>query len=138
MKLRNFVRISSVTAFALAALIAVTVINTKHMNTYKQQLEVNYRQSLSELNESLDLINTDLTKSLYSNSDAELSKISRDLYAECAAAKNAVSRLPVTQTELSNIYKFLSQASDYAQFIGSKIERGEAVSTNEHQTLKVL
>ena len=138
MKLRNFVRISSVTAFALAALIAVTVINTKHMNTYKQQLEVSYRQSLSELNESLDLINTDLTKSLYSNSDAELLKISRDLYAECAAAKNAVSRLPVTQTELSNVYKFLSQASDYAQFIGSKIERGETVSTNEHQTLKVL
>ena len=135
---RSYIRITSFIVFALSVLIAMAIINTRNMTTYKQQLEVNYQHSLTELSECLDTVNTDLTKSLYSNSPNELLTISRDLFAQCSVAKNAVSRLPVSQMELGNTYKFLSQASDYAQYIGAKLEQGEMISDQEHKNILSL
>lgn len=135
---RNYVRITSYIIFGLTVIIAFALINTRGMTNYKNQLEISYQQSLTELSECLDSINTDLTKSLYSNSSKEIYDVSRDLYAQCATAKNAISRLPVSQMELGNTYKFLSQASDYAQYIGSKIEKGAKISEKEHNNLNTL
>lgn len=135
---RNYIRIISYIAFGLVVLIGATVTNSRSMTGYKNQLELNYQQSLTELSECLDGINTDLTKSLYSNSQGEIYDLSRDLYSQCATAKNAMSRLPVSQMELANTYKFLSQAADYAQYIGSKLEDGKKISNEEHKTLVKL
>ena len=135
---RTYIRISSYLGFALFVLIAFAMINTKNMVDYRDKLEVSYQQSLSELGDCLENVNTDLTKSLYSNNSGEIYDLSRDLYASCSVAKNALSRLPVSQLELSNTYKFLSQASDYAQYIGAKIENGEAISEKEHKNLAKL
>ena len=135
---RTYIRLTSFIIFTLFILIAAIIINTSAMNHYKNKLEISYQQSLSELNECLENVNTDLTKSIYSNSSGEIYDISRDLYASCSVAKNALSRLPVSQMELANTYKFLSQASDYAQYIGAKIENGEAISEKEHNNLVAL
>lgn len=135
---RNFVRIISYIGFMLIVVVAGVMISTSNMRIYKQQLEVSYQQSLGELNECLENVNTDITKSLYSGSRGELYDLSRDLYAQCGVAKNAMSRLPVSQMELNNAYKFLSQCSDYAQYIGQKIDSGEEISSNEHNNLKIL
>lgn len=115
-------------------LITSVLVNTANMNKYKSQLEVNYQQSLTELSECLNNVNTDLNKTLYSGSSGEIYDLNRDLYAQCATAKNALSRLPVGQMELGNTYKFLSQASDYAQYIGAKIEKGEKSATRSTRT----
>lgn len=138
MQKRSYIRIISFTVFALVVLIASVLVNTANMNKYKSQLEVNYQQSLTELSECLNNVNTDLNKTLYSGSSGEIYDLNRDLYAQCATAKNALSRLPVGQMELGNTYKFLSQASDYAQYIGAKIEKGEKISDEEHKNIKVL
>lgn len=135
---RSYVRIISYIIFGLIIIIAVAILNTRSMTSYKNQLELTYQQSLTELSECLDSVNTDLTKSLYSNSANEIYDVSRDLYAQCSTAKNAISRLPVSQMELGNTYKFLSQASDYAQYIGGKIEQGEQISEEEHQNIYKL
>ena len=135
---RTYIRIVSFISFLLFILIAAVMINTKLMLDYKQKLEISYQQSLSELGESLNNVNTSLTKSLYSDSDGEIYNLSRDLFASCSVAKNALSRLPVSQLELANTYKFLSQASDYAQFIGSQLEDGNAIGEEEHKNLKTL
>lgn len=135
---RNYVRIISYFAFALGIIIASTIISGENTKTYKTELEVSYQQSLSELNECLDKVSTDITKSLYSNSYGEIYDLSRDLYAQCSTAKNAMSRLPVSQLELNNAYKFLSQCSDYAQYIGKKVENGGEISEDEHNNLKAL
>lgn len=135
---RSYVRISTFIIFGLVVLLATTIINTRNMISYRDRLEVSYQQSLSELNECLENVSTDLTKSIYSNSSGEIYDISRDLYASCSVAKNALSRLPVSQMELGNAYKFLTQASDYAQFIGAKIEDGKAISEKEHKNLLTL
>lgn len=135
---RSYVRIVSYVVFALAILIMSVVINSRNMNAYRNELELNYQQSLLELSESLGNVNTDLTKELYSNSTGEIYDVSRDLYAQCATAKNAISRLPAEQMKLGSTYKFLSQASDYAQFIGNKIENGEKITDSQHSSLNSL
>ena len=135
---RSYIRITSYVMFGLAILIISLISNTSSMTGYKNQLELSYQQSLVELDECLENVNTDLTKSLYSNSSGEVYDLSRDLFSQCSVAKNAVSRLPVSQMELTNIYKFLSQASDYSQYIGSKIQNGEEISEKEHKNLLKL
>lgn len=135
---RSYIRIISYAIFALIVLVTLAVTGIRNATTYKNQLELGYQQSLTELGECLESVNTDLTKSLYSNSYGEIYDLSRDLYAQCSTAKNAISRLPIKQMELGNAYKFLSQASDYAQYIGTRIENGERISDDEHEALKKL
>lgn len=134
----NYIRLISYSAFALVVLFTFAIMGVKSTMSYQNQLEISYQQSLTELNECLDSVNTDLTKSLYSNSYGEIYDLNRDMYAQCATAKNAISRLPVGQMELGNAYKFLSQASDYAQYLGAKIEKGEKLNADEHKNLKAL
>lgn len=135
---RSYIRVCSYILFSLIILIAAVFVNTNSSKAYKAQLELEYQQSLLELGESLDSVNTDLTKQLYSNSSGEIYDVSRDLYVQCNTAKNAISRLPAKQMELNNAYKFLSQAADYAQYIGNKIGNGEEISQEEHKTLNSL
>ena len=135
---RSYIRIASYLIALFAVVIAFAIINTNSMRSYKTRLEASYQQSLGELSGCLEVVNTDLNKSLYSNSPKELYSLSRDLYAQCQTAKNAVSRLPVSQLELGNVYKFLSQASDYAQYISSEIESGKKITPAQHKTLYTL
>lgn len=135
---RAYIRIVSYLTLALTIIIASAIISGNSARAYKNELEISYQQSLSELNECLNQIDTDITKSLYSSSYGEIYDLSRDLYAVCSTAKNAMSRLPVSQLELNNAYKFLTQCSDYAQYIGKRVEKGESITDEEHEGLKTL
>lgn len=135
---RGYIRLFSyAVAFALI-LSSWAIINMTAANSYKAQLELNYQQSLNELSENLDSIETNLTKSVYSNSDKMLMEISKDLYAECSQAKDALSRLPIEQMNLGSTYKFITQSSDFASYIAGKIASNQAVSNEEHQNLNKL
>lgn len=138
MTTRSYVRIISFVTAVIAVLAAYAIINMNYANSYKMKLENTYQQSLNELSENLDAIETNLTKSVYSNSDKMLLDISSDLYAECNEAKQALSRLPVRQMNLSGTYKFISQASDYASYIAKKISSGEEITDEEHKNLSTL
>ena len=135
---RSYIRIVSYIGFMLIIIVASSVLSASNMKAYKTELEVSYQQSLAELSECLDKVNTDITKSLMSNSNGEIYDLSRDLYAQCSTAKNAMSRLPINQMELTNAYKFLSQCSDYAQYVGTKIDNGEQITHEELDNLKAL
>lgn len=135
---RSYVRIISFSLAIVLTLGSLALININTANSYKTQLENSYQQSLNELSENLDSIETNLKKSIYSSSDKMLLEISADLYAECGEAKEALSRLPVSQMNLGSTYKFISQASDYANFIAQKIASGGKVSDEEHKNLCTL
>lgn len=138
MSKRSYIRMVSYIGFILLLIIITTILSTTTLKDTKQELEVNYQQSLTELDECLTLVSTDINKSLYSNDSGEIYDLSRDLYAQCATAKNALSRLPIDQMELNGAFKFLSQCSDYAQYIGSKVESNQVISTKERENLMTL
>lgn len=135
---RGYIRLFSYSIAIVAVLAGFAIMNMNMAATYKAQLENNYQQSLNELSETMDSIETNLTKSVYSNSDKMLFEISSDLYSECNEAKDALSRLPVGQMNLSSTYKFISQAGDYATYIAQKTASGEKISDEEHKNLSTL
>lgn len=135
---RGYIRLFSYSIAIVAILAGFAIMNMNMAATYKAQLENNYQQSLNELSETMDSIETNLTKSVYSNSDKMLFEISSDLYSECNEAKDALSRLPVGQMNLSSTYKFISQAGDYATYIAQKAASGEKISDEEHKNLSTL
>ena len=100
---RGYIRLFSYSIAIVAVLAGFAIMNMNMAATYKAQLENNYQQSLNELSETMDSIETNLTKSVYSNSDKMLFEISSDLYSQCNEAKDALSRLPVGQMNLRRL-----------------------------------
>ena len=125
MKKRTAVRICSFSVCLVAVLAAYAIIGNVQSNSYKARLEASYQRNLTELSECLDSIETNLTKTEYASSGNMLSSLSNDLYSECSTAKNALSSLPIEQLNLSGVYKFLSQAGDYARYLSQKEELSE-------------
>lgn len=132
---RSYIRIISFIIFGLSVLIIYCSLATSHMDNYKRELESNYQQSLVELNECLNSVETDLNKCLYSNSTGEIYDLSRDIFTQCATAKNAISRLPISQMKLQGTYKFLSQAGDYAIYVGDKLEGDDKINQDDQDNL---
>lgn len=135
---RSYIRIISFVAATILILGAMAIINMRYASRYKSQLELSYQQSLNELSEGLDLIETNLEKSMYSSSGKMLLEISSDLYSECTEAQQALSRLPVSQMNLYGTYKFINQASDFANYLAKKVSAGEEITEQEHKTLSSL
>ena len=135
---RGYIRLFSYSIAVVVILAGFAIMNMNNAANYQAALENNYQQSLNELSETMDSIETNLTKSVYSNSDKMLIEISSDLYSECNEAKGALSRLPVGQMNLSATYKFISQAGDYAAYIAQKAASGKKISDEEHKNLSTL
>lgn len=138
MNIRTTVRAASFAICFIIALAAFAIKGNTDSTRYKAKLEATYQASLTELAECLDSIETNLTKSAYATTPNMTATLSRDLYSECNTAKNALSQLPIEQMNLSGAYKFLSQASDYANYLSSKISSGEEISDEEYKNMNIL
>lgn len=89
---RSYIRVLSYISFLLFIIAVSSIMTASSLKSYKTELEVSYRQSLAELAECLDNVDTDISKSLVSSSYGEIYDLSRDLFAQCSTAKNAMSR----------------------------------------------
>lgn len=138
MSKRNIIRLFSYAVCIVAVLAAYAVIGNNQSMAYKTRLEAVYQQSLTELAECLDSIETNLTKSGYASTATMMSSLSQDLYSECNTAKNALSNLPIEQMNLGGTYKFLSQAADYADYLSSKTRTGTQISEEEYNNMQKL
>ncbi len=135
---RSIIRLFSFALCFVAVLAAYAIIGNNQSRAYKTRLEASYQQSLTELSECLDSIETNLTKSEYATTPTMMANLSEDLYSECTTAKNALSHLPIDQLNLSGTYKFLSQAADYADYLCDKTNSGVQISDEEYNNLQQL
>lgn len=135
---RSIIRVVSFSICIVAVLSAYAIIGHNESVRYKMRLEASYQKSLFELSECLDTIKTNLTKSAYATTPSMMFTLSENLYSECNSAKNALSTLPIDQLNLTGAYKFLTQATDYADYLSSKIKSGEQISEKEYENLKSM
>lgn len=133
---RVFVKIISfLSAFALV--LGGFALKTNCMkNDLKEQIQLGYKQSLSEFSSLLQEINFDLKKQLYSSSPTILSSLSSDIYKNTAAAKECLERLPIAQQNSENIYKFLSTAGDFSKAVAT--QKNEQIDKNKIQLKKLI
>ena len=134
---RCFVRIIS---FLIAGILVVfgCFLKTKcEKEQLKERIALGYKQSLSEFSEILNDINFSLKKQLYAASEQTLSALSEKIKRDTAAAKECLSRLPISQEKSENIYKFLTSAGDFSGAVAN-LKTDEEDVKNKEQLKKLI
>ena len=87
MSFRNTIRLFSYAVCIVAVLAAYAIIGNNQSTAYKTKLEAVYQQSLMELSECLDSIETNLTKSGYAATPTMMATLSEDRSEERRVGK---------------------------------------------------
>ncbi len=135
---RGKIRIILYFSALFIVLSVLCVIKSVEANRYKQEAMLTKQMALIALDENLSNISSDLEKTIYVSTPTMLSKLSAELWRESSNAKNYLSMLPTGDTEINNIYKFLSQIGEYVMSLERKSSSGEKLSDKEREELKNL
>ena len=137
-KRRTLVRIVS---FLTAIVVALGVwggMNMYKLAVIKRDVQASRERALTQLGTYMDDIDINLQKCLYSSSSAMLSDVASKLWRSSASAKESLSEITDGNTEISGVYKFLSQVGEYTLSLNEKIASGEKLSKQETENLKKL
>ncbi len=126
----------------LGALFVVTLIvaiyQSSRVNAMKISVENNYNRAFHELVDYMDDVDTLLKKSQIVSSSAQISTISSELFRETTAAKACLGQLPISQVQMENIDKFLSQVGDYTYNLSQKSIYQEDITADDYNNLADL
>ncbi len=132
---RWWIRIGSYITALVVVLGVYAVRNYTAAENYRLQVENGYQRSLSDLNDYINNIQVSLNKGLYANTSPMVSEIATSLWRESAGAKSSIGQLPISELQLENTYKFLSQVGEYSLYLSKKTTNGEVLTEDEHQKL---
>lgn len=135
---RGTVRIISFILAGFLALGTSSIVNSVRAQNIALQVEAANERALGELGEYLSNIQTALQKGLYANTPDMVAKLSMQLRQEAAGAKSSLSQLSLSEVELDNLYRFLSQVGEFALSLSRKLDSGEDVTAEEREKLKSL
>lgn len=135
---RVTVRIVSFVMVLFAVLSVWGIVQTYKAIKYAKELTVAHQRTVASLASYIDSLENDLRKMQYANTQTMTSGLSVSLCKASAGAKNCLSELNAGETPLSNVNKFLSQASDYIQSINKKVASGEKLSETDHEQITRL
>lgn len=108
------------------------------MNTYRSALQNTYFRAADLAADNLSNLSSDLVKGMYTGTAPQLSMVSSRLWKESAAAKSALSTLPISELSLEKTNRFLSQAGDYAMYLSRKSSNGQELTAEERQQFSAL
>lgn len=123
---------------ALVAAIVVAGYEYTRANALQKSVNNTYHRALYELSDYADDINVLLSKGLLVNSPQYFASISAELSRQCAAAKECLSQLPLSEVSLDKTEKFLSQVGDYSFYLSQNSLYDTKMTEDEYQTLSNL
>lgn len=135
---RGKIRVRLYASVLIVVLFSAFVINAQKASELSRQLNADAERSLSTLEACMSSINTNLTKGLYANTTPMLSSMAISLTRDAASAKNSLSALPLSDTQLDNMLKFLSQVGAFVSTLDRKLSLGEPITSEERNQLKQL
>ncbi len=135
---RGKIRVRLYASVLILVLFSAFVINAQKASELLRQLNADAERSLSTLEACMSSINTNLTKGLYANTTPMLSSMAISLTRDAASAKNSLSALPLSDTQLDNMLKFLSQVGAFVSTLDRKLSLGEPITSEERNQLKQL
>ena len=135
---RGKIRVRLYASVLILVLFSAFVINAQKASELSRQLNADAERSLSKLEACMSSINTNLTKGLYANTTPMLSSMAISLTRDAASAKNSLSALPLSDTQLDNMLKFLSQVGAFVSTLDRKLSLGEPITSEERNQLKQL
>lgn len=135
---RKTVRLISYLTTLVAVLAIWGGVNAFNLAVAKREIRSANERALTQLGVYLDDINLNLQKAMYSDSGEMLSDVSYEIRRSSASAKESLSELTDSNTEISNVYKFLSQVGEYTLRINEKVSKNQPITDAERKNLKKL
>lgn len=132
---RRWIRLSGFTVMLIAVLGIFSYTNYVSARDYKRAVEHNYQRSLSDLSDYVNNIQVTLNKGIYANTPPMVGNLANSLWKESAGAKSSLGQLPVSELQLENTYRFLSQVGEYSLSLSKKTANGEKLSEDEHSQM---
>ena len=128
----------SIVLVVTAIIASMGIYQYKRALDFQTQVVNGYQRSFSDMADYVDSIDNSLTKALLVRTPSELSSISSEIWRKSAFAQANLGQLPITNTELDNTSKFLSQVGDYTYTLSKKVMDGKNLTTEERTQLKTL
>lgn len=138
MTVRTRVRLISFISASVLVILGAGITGYNLANTYRTTIQYTYQRSLGELSDYFTSIKSTLTKGVYANTAPQQYGLASKLMVEAEGAKNALSQLPVSQSESENIQKYLTQVSDFASFTIGMLARDEELSSDNISSMEKL
>lgn len=134
--------ITVIVGIILGVALILTVIWGVSENKNAKALEItnenNYNRAFHEMVGHIDKVNNLLTKVQLAKDDAQMAKLSGDIFRESTAAKANLGQLPVTEIDLNNTSKFLSQVGDYTYVLSQNMINGKEISEEDYKNLSSM
>ncbi len=134
---RTLIRTVSFTLAIMLALLASNLVYMKKLKVSSNIIEASHRLALSELSQSSDKIYSALEKTMCSASAPMLMSLSAEVLEQAANAKNSLMDLPLSNQELENTEKFLSQVGNYSRYLAELSQEGN-ISYKDYLTLGII
>lgn len=138
MSKRTAIHIVSYLTAAIFTVFGFLIVQYNKTAYYKTVIERTYEQAIIGLGESVDNIDTQLEKTLYVTSSAQINSLSAALLKESETAKNDLSKLPKGEEELTTVNLFLSQVGNYAYCLSQNVSNGISLTENDNANLMAL
>ena len=135
---RGLIRIISFLSAVVVTLTLWGAVSSYKLSQAKIAIQISNERALTQLGTYLDDISLNLRKCMYCNGEEMLSDVSADLWRSSASAKESLSELTDGNTEISGVYKFLSQVGEYTISLNKRLAQGEKISAEESNNLERL
>lgn len=122
----------------IAILLIFSVYYFSQTKELKNKVENNYNRAFHELVSYVDDIDTSLQKTMLSSGAEQLSTMSSELFRLSTAAKACLGQLPISEVQLENTEKFLSQVGDFTYLLSQEVISDNEISDKEYKTLSEL
>lgn len=134
-------KIVRIVAFPTALVLVLAIwgaVNMYNLNLVNRQVTASRERALTQLGTYMNDIDLNLQKCMYASGAQMLSDVSSKLWRSSASAKESLSEITDGNTDVSGVYKFLSQVGEYTLSLNEKIASGEELSAEESENLSKL
>lgn len=135
---RTVIRVISFTLAAFIVAIGFAIAGYQTAVNYQYQLEYSYQRAMDDLSNYISNIDLTLNKGLYTGSNESFDQVASQLWKEAGYAKSCLGQLPISQLNLDNTQRYLSQVGNFAMSLSKKAANGENITNEERDILNQL
>lgn len=135
---RMWARVISFASALLLFAVGGVIYYYRESQNYKRIVDNRTQQSFSDLSASVYNISTTLQKGIYANTPPQISGLAAKLWKESGVAKSSLNSLPLSDTRVDTVVKYLSQVGDYAMYLSKLSTSGQPMKEEDRQHLLSL
>ncbi len=129
-----------ITVLSVIAILAIAgaVYKTVEAKHYETAVESQYARAFHQINDDVRDIEIALEKGMLVTNPRQAVTLANEINAKAESAKACLGQLPLSDVQLENTSRFLSQVGDYTYSLSLKAFNEEPVTEEEYQVLKQL